>query len=208
MNKVLFMSPFIDQISKGKVFSKIFTNVLRVIAVIAGIAGIVGWILMWKLVFEIPAAGVVGGIIYQLIFAVLIYMVVHAILIRANHISKIADGGYPVIPVVSVFFKLLGEVYASFAAAVSVGGGILIWFAGRYSYDLLKPVSPFLLKHVGGEAFLGGLLYILVGVVFAFFVLVGFYLLSELFVAVINIAKNTTGLQKAVAPRAAPRARR
>lgn len=196
MDKVFFMGPFIRNFSKYEIFRKVFSTVLRVIAVLTAVGGFVVWVLMWKLVFEIPSAGVAGGIIFQLFFLVAIYMVVHAVFLRAKHISDLPRGEYPIIPVISLFLKLLGEAYAAFTAAIAVGGGILIWFAGGYGLELLENVSRYVPRYEGGTTFLSGILFLLMGIIFAFFILVSFYFVSQLLVVFVDIAKNTGDLKK------------
>ncbi|MFW6137262.1 MAG: hypothetical protein ACOC5U_04200, partial [Candidatus Aminicenantaceae bacterium] len=98
---------------------------------------------------------------------------------------------YTVVPVVSIFLKLMGEIYASLTAAIAVGGGILIWFAGGFAADLLKEVPAFIPQYGGGATFLGGMIFLAGGLVFAFFTLIAFYFLGEFFKIVADIAVNT-----------------
>lgn len=191
MEKVFFMKPFIENFGKKNVFTKIFAIILRVLAVIAIIAAFVIWVLLWKVVFEIPSAGVAGGVIFQIFFLVGIYMAAHASFIRAQHIAQLKTGEYTVVPVVTVFLKLLGEIYASLTAAVALGGGILIWFAGGYGLQLLGEVPRFIPQYGGGTTFLGGVLFLIGGFASAFFTLIAFYFAAEFFNIVTDIALKT-----------------
>ncbi len=191
MNEVFFMKPFIENFSKKNIFTKIFATTLRVLTIISIVAAIVIWILLWKVVFEIPAAGIAGGVIFQIFFLAGIYMAAHAAFIRAQNIAKLKTGEYTVVPVVTVFLKLLGEIYASLTAAVALGGGILIWFAGGYGLQLLKEVPKFIPQHGGGTTFLGGVVFLIGGLVFAFFTLIAFYFAAEFFNIITDIAINT-----------------
>ena len=192
MEKIFFMKSLIRWISKNKVFAKVFTNVLRVLGILIALGGLIVWILMWRVVFDLPTSGIVGGIIFQLIYVVAIYMVVHAMFVRANDIMKLKESDYKIIPVISIFLKLMGEIYASFASAMAIGGGILIWFAGGYARELLREFKeiPILIPSYGGETFLSGLLFIIGGLVFAFFAFVSFYLMSEVLVLAFDIGVN------------------
>lgn len=192
MDKIFFMKPFIENFTKKNVFSKTFAVILRVLAIITIIAAFVTWVLLWKFVFEIPAAGIAGGVIFQLFFVIGIYMAVHAIFIRAKQISDFKPDEYTVVPVVSVFLKLLGEIYASLTAAIAVGGGILIWFAGGYGLEMLAEVPQFIPQYGGGTTFLGGVIFLVGGLVFAFFTLIAFYFAGEFFAIVTDIAINTS----------------
>ncbi|MFO7867112.1 MAG: hypothetical protein R6V02_09925 [Candidatus Aminicenantes bacterium] len=191
MNKVFFMKPFVENFSKKGVFNKAFSIILKILAVLTIIAAFVIWVLLWKFVFEIPAAGIAGGVIFQLFFIVGIYMAIHAVFVRAQHISALKTDEYTVVPVVSIFLKLLGEVYASLTAAIAIGGGILIWFAGGFAADLLKEVPSFIPQYGGGATFLGGVIFLAGGLVFAFFTLIAFYFFGEFFKIAAAIAVNT-----------------
>jgi len=190
VEKYFFMKRVLDLISQGNFFTKVFSIALRVAAVVAALAGLVGFVSGWKIVFEMPAAGILGGIIFQALFVVAIYMVVHTLIIRANDIAGLPVTDFTVIPIASIFLKLVGEVYACFTATIAVGGGILMWFAEGYGGYLLRRVIPFM-PSFGGESFLGGIVFILGGVLLAFFVLLFFYLMSESIVVMVEIAKNT-----------------
>lgn len=191
MDKVFFMKPFIENLSKKTVFTKTFATTLRVLAVISILAAVVIWILLWKFVFEIPSTGIAGGVIFQIFFLVGIYMAAHAAFLRAQEIAKLKTKEYTVVPVVSVFLKLLGEIYASLTAAVALGGGILIWFAGGYGLQLLEEVPKFIPQYGGGTTFLGGVIFLIGGLIFAFFTLIAFYFAAEFFMIVTDIALNT-----------------
>jgi hypothetical protein len=191
MDKIFFMKPFIENFSKKNVFTKLFAIILRILTVIALVAAVVIWILLWKLVFDIPPAGIAGGVIFQIFFLVGIYMAAHAAFIRAQDIAQLKTKEYTVVQVVIVFLKLLGEIYASLTAAVALGGGVLIWFAGGYGFELLEKVPKFIPQYGGGATFLGGVIFLIGGLAVAFFTLIVFYFSAEFFRMVMDIALNT-----------------
>ena len=192
MKKYLFMRPALQLISQGKLFSRVFAIILRVLAILIAIAGLVGFVSGWRLASKLPAVGILGLIVFQLLFVVAIYMVVHTLFIRASEIAQLPEAEFTIIPIVSIFLRLIGEVYACFVSVIAVAGGIFIWFAGRNAWYLLKDIAPFIpFSGLGGTSFIGGIIFMVSGVLIAFFTLVFFYLLSELIVVLVDIAKNT-----------------
>lgn len=191
MEKYLFMKKVIDAISEGEFFRKAVAIFLRVLALVITISGLVAWVVIWKSISGDNVQTIAGVVIFQLLFIFAIYMVVHALLIRANDISALPDGDYTVIPIASVFLKLCGEVYAAFGAVISLAGGILIWFIGGNAFYFIRKVSIFKHGYGAGSDFLGGLAFIVGGWLVAFFVLVVFYFLSEAVVVMADIARNT-----------------
>jgi hypothetical protein len=191
MEKYFFMKPVLELISQGDFFRKTFAMFLRVLAVVTVVAGLVAWVMIWKAVSGQSAAQTLGIIIFQILFIIALYMVVHAILIRAGEITELPDTDYTVIPIVSVSLKLCGEVYACFMAAVSLAGGILIWFIGGNAFYFIRRTTVFMPGYGYGSDFLGGLIFIVGGWLIAFLVLVVFYFLAETLVVMTDIAKNT-----------------
>lgn len=188
--RLLFMGPVLNLISQGKFFRRAFAIALRVLAAIAGLVGLVGWVEGWKMVADLQGAGILGGIIFQMLFLIAIYMVVHTLLIRARDVAGLSAGEFTITFIVSIFLKLIGDVCACFMIVLAIGGGILIWFTGSLASPLLSELTPF--PHdVGKGTFIDGLMFMVLGSVGAFFVLVFFYWLSELASVGVAIARNT-----------------
>ncbi|WP_448562008.1 hypothetical protein [Trichothermofontia sp.] len=131
MKKYFFMQPVLKFVREGRLFSRVFAAALRIFAVLLSISTLIGWIQVWKVVFQMNGAAVLGGLIFQALFVVGVYMVVHTVWIRAADIEAIGKSDFMVIPIVSIFLRMLGEVYACISVAVGVGGGILLLF-GAY----------------------------------------------------------------------------
>jgi hypothetical protein len=190
MEKYLFMKPFLALISEGQFFRKAFAIVLQILAVVIAIAGLVSWIIGWKSISGYSAEATVGIIIYQLFFVIAVYMVIHSLLIRAADIKALPDTDYTVIPIVSICLKLAGEIYACFIVAMSIGGGLLIWFVESDAMYLIKKSAPFVPGFGGGQGFWGGLVFMFGGIFTAILALVIFYFLSEAVMVMADTAKN------------------
>lgn len=191
MEKYFFMKPVLQFISEGKFFRKTVAIALRVLAIAIAFASMVGWIVNWKLVFSFPVSGIIGGIVFQLLLVVAVYMVVHVMLIRSNNIERLPEAEYTVIPIVSLCLKLVGEMYASFLAVTAVAGGLYIWIAGRDAgSDLLGIVATFI-PAFGDLTFLGGVRFMLKGATMSFITLLFSYFLSEAVIVMVDIARNT-----------------
>jgi hypothetical protein len=200
MGRYLFMQDLLSMFSKGIVFRKVSAVALRVIAVFITIVALVLFILDWKIVFKLPASGILGGLIFQMLFVVAIYMVVHTLLIRANEIINLPFSDYTVIPIISIFLKLVGEIYAWFSSLIAVAGGMLIWFAGGYGGYLLRDLMPFLpFAKSGGATFWGGIIFMFTGLLSAFIILMFFYWLSESTLVLVDLANNAKDIREIIA---------
>lgn len=196
MEKYFFMETVLKKISQGQFFRKAFAVALQILAVLIAIAALVAWITVWKSISGYSPEAILGIIIYQLLFVVAIYMVVHILLIRAGNINALPDSEYTVIPIVSITLKLFGEIYASFVTVISVAGGILTWFIGSSAFYMIKKSAPLVPSYGSGEGFVGGLVFMVGGLFSAFVGLVLFYFLAEAVVVLVDIAKNIKKMSK------------
>lgn len=189
--KYFFMKPVLQFISEGQLFRNLVAIALRVLAIVLAFASLVGWIVKWKYVFGLPVTGIIGGIIFQLLMVVAVYMVVHVMLIRAHNIERLPESEYTVIPIVSLCLKLIGEMYTSFITVTAVAGGLYIWMTGRDAgKDLLGILTP-LAPAFHDLTFIGGVKYILTGATMGFVTLLVTYFLSETAIVMVDIARNT-----------------
>ena len=190
MDSYLFMESVLQLIAQGRFFRKAVAVILQALAVVVSIAGLVAWMSMWKFAARAPFFALLGIVFFQLLFVVALYMVAHTLFIRARDIAALPDEEFYVIPIVAIALKLIGEVYASFVAVMSVAGGILIWFMRGYAFSLVKKAAPFVPRLGNGEGFVGGLLFMGGGLFAAFVVLVLTYFLAEAVCMMAESARN------------------
>lgn len=189
MEKYLFMKPVLEWLSHGKLLNKTFAMAIRILAVAIGFAALVGWIVAWKTVFGLSPLAMIGGIVFQVLYVVAVYIVVHTLLIRSVNISALPETEYTVIPIVSICFRLIGEIYAGFVTVMAVAGGIFTWFAGSSITEVFQSLTPFV-PHFGDESLLGGLSFMVGGLLSSFGMLILMYFLSESVVVMVDLARN------------------
>jgi zinc-ribbon domain len=190
MDSYLFMESVLHLIAQGGFLRKAFARVLQALAVIVSISGLVMWMSVWRFAARSPFFVLLGIVIFQLFFVVALYMVVHTLFIRARDIAQLPDGEFYVIPIAAIALKLIGEVYASFVAVMSVAGGILIWLMRGYAFSVVKMAAPFVPRLGNGEGFVGGLLFMGGGLFAAFVVLVVTSFLAEAVCMMADSAQN------------------
>lgn len=197
MNSEVFMGRFLRSISDGDLFKKVFAIILRVVAIIVALGGLYLWIRLWGAIFDVGGFfPVVGGIIFQIILIITIAMVTHVVWLRAETVAGLPQADFTVIPIASILLKLTGEVYVSLFVPLSIAGGVGIWFGGgNFMYYVSRyvdflPRLPLDFLRGGGGTFLGGLFFMVGGIVTAFLSLVFFYLLAEILVVTVDIARN------------------
>ena len=193
----LFMSDVLDWFSEGEVLRRVFSILLKIVSVLTLLGALYQFAYNWSFVTEVSFGGFLALLWLQLIFVIASYMVIHTIWIRSNSISEIESGQYTVIPIFSQLSRLMGELYAVAAVNIAVGGSVILLFARipremQYLFNNFFPRTNFIMQ-LGHRAagirpalgfFLGAL-----GTGLAF--LVTFYLIAELLIVLVDIARNT-----------------
>lgn len=181
MEKYLLAPLLIRKLGQDNDFRNCFSRLLKVLAIVCGVAAFIVFCLGWKELFEMSSEGMIGGIIYQLTFAVAAYFVVHCTLLRAGEVLQAAPGRSAALSVTAVVLKLAGEAWGTASALLGSGAAIFIWFAGRQAGVLLDKTAvffPFL--QAGPASFTAGMALIFQGILYgALAILVG-YLLADL----------------------------
>ncbi len=191
MEKYFFMKPLLELLAQGRFFRKVTAIVLRVEAVVLIICCLVMILVMGKQTLDLSISGKIGGIIFILFFVVTIYMLVHALLVRAGNIAGQAESDFNIVYIAFVLTKLLGELAAIWTVFLSVAGSIFVWFAGADAAAILKDVFTYFYLPRAGDTFTLGLLILVGGLTLAFGILVLAYLLAELLLVLVSIAQNT-----------------
>jgi hypothetical protein len=190
MKNYLFMSPLLNLIARHQFFNRAIAISLRAAAVLIVLVSLVSLFQASKIIFNLPATGILGGILFQLFYIAAIYAVAHAFIIRADDIKNLPGSEFNTITLLSVLLQLIGEAYAAFVSLIAVGGGFFIWFTAKGMDKLLSPVPKFL-PNFGDASFLGGIQFMIGGIFVAIVALVLSYFLSEVMVLLARVAKNS-----------------
>jgi hypothetical protein len=190
------MGSVLRSISSGRILNKAVAIILWVVMVITGLACLVGWIMAWAIIFRLRGSVILGGIIFQLFFVVMAYMLFHVFMIRAKDIWELPESEFVAVPIISILFRLIAELYASFVVPISIGGGIALWFDVDELSSLLRGTDELIPSFGSGTGFVGGVFLMVSGIISALFVLVFFYFLAEMVYVFIEIEKNTSHLRK------------
>jgi hypothetical protein len=196
MSKALFMKPVLEKLEQGSFFRSKFALLVRVLAVLLALGMLLVMINLWRGgLSDAPGSTIFAGIVFQLFLVAGTYMAVHVMFIKAREIDALREGPYVVLPIAALFLKMLGEIYATLAVAVALGGGFAMWITGAaprslflHDVELFLPSSP-LLRGID-NAFLGGLAFMVTGTVAALLWLAIFYFLSEVVTVLADIGTS------------------
>ena len=178
MNRYFFMRPLLKQLESAGFVHRLVSITLRAAAALIILFSLVAFFKVGKVIFELPPSGILGGIFFQACFVLAIYSVVHAIIIRARDIDNLDKEVHSIFPVLTLLTKLTGEVMAFFIALVAIGGGVYVWFTGKSVATIMNPM-PIFLPTFGDATFMGGIEFMVGGVLIAIVSLIVMYTLSE-----------------------------
>jgi hypothetical protein len=206
MNPFAFLQPFFRALSDGKLIRLTVAWVLRVLAVLVALLG-----LFWFIAFIVigikaadsgmgsRSAGILlGCILFALVGLAWGYLAAGIHFFRARSITELGDSHFTVLSILSILFRLQGEVIFVTYSLLGLGGCLFVWFAEFSPFSemgMFGEQIPFL-GHAG-SGFLGGLYLLLLLVLLAFSGIVVCYALAELSVVLVEIALNTRGLRAA-----------
>jgi hypothetical protein len=202
LNKFLFIPAALDIIARPDFFRRVCAWTVRVFGALFALGAVIGWFQLWKAVFELNGAGILGGVLFQVFFVIGVYMVLHILWLRAAAMETQTDNDFVLLPLEIIFLRMTGEIYASIAITAGLGRGVLQLFVdhGRLVDNISSTIPGIGWEHgalrhlLGGNegisSFLNALLFMLGGVVSAALWLVVFYLLAEFVSLLLGMARD------------------
>lgn len=187
MEKYFFMRPVLGWLAQPRHFNRLLAFTLRSLAVLIVPFSLVTFFKAGKVIFDLPASGILGGVFFEAFFLVAIYCVVHVLFIRARDIDALPGRDYNVFPLAAILSKTAGETLAAFISLVAIGGGIFVWFTGKAVGAMLNPPPKFM-PFFGDTTFMGGIEFMVGGVLSAILILV----LSALIAEGLNLLTETS----------------
>ncbi|MGD0015706.1 MAG: hypothetical protein ABSD56_15015 [Bryobacteraceae bacterium] len=204
MSPLSFLYPVLDALSDGRIIRKSMVLALRILGVLAAAGGVYTLVKLLKEIFDrtVPTEVTLGGLVLAILLLAGTACVVQICFYRARSVSRLGESAFTVVPIVSILFRWIGEVYATILATLAVGGCLFLWFAGSGPGMLLgplrdfAPVSPFNVNSI----FLYGLIFLVYVLMAAFVMLVLAYFLAESTLVMVDIALNIRRLVGGPAP--------
>ncbi len=194
MEKLLFIKPILQLAERGILIRSVVFWILRILAVLVVLGGLYLFIEILRLAFGSGALVAFAGLIAALIQLAVFVIAAEIMWVRAQSVNFLPDGAYPAVRIIAVVLRLAGELYAAIVSGLSVALCLAIWIAGAEGGYLLRELIPSSSLFMPGgitTGFLGGLLALIVGIVFAVSALILLYFLAEIYLAIIDIATNT-----------------
>jgi len=188
-NILTFFYPIIDSLSKGSLIRKVMSFLFGLLGVLSFIGGIY---LFFKSISYAPDF---WSVVFLLLLLISSFFTFQIWFYRANVVLNLSDSDFTVIPIFAQLFRAVGETYATFIISIGLGGTLTLWFS-NYLGNLWEFANyiPFLSNIT--NSFFGGILFFLLTIISAFFILLITYFLAENILVLVEIAKNTRSQKK------------
>ena len=198
-----FLDPFFHALSDGKIIRITVAWVLRISAAITALVGLLGAFFIVGLAFKATEYGIgtrsaglmIGFVLLALVILAWGYLSAGVLVFRANSVIELGDSHFTVLSIVSLLFRLNGELIFVLYSLLGVGGCLFFWFTDFSPLNelgMLGEEIPFV-RHTG-TGFLGGIEFGVLFLLIAFVGIVVSYALAELSVVLVEIALNTRGM--------------
>lgn len=203
MKLFAILEPFFHALSDGKLIRLTVAWVLRILAVLVALAGLFWFIKFLGLAFRATesnmgtrSAGLlIAGVLFALFGLVWGYVAAAIYVFRARSVSELGDSHFTVLSILSILFRLNGELMFVTFSLLGVGGCLFVWLTDFSPLSLMGGLGaelPF--AESTGTGFLGGIELAIVFILLAFASIVVSYALAELSIVLVEIALNTRGL--------------
>lgn len=196
IEKYLFMAAVLRMLERRGFVTRVVGIMLRISAFLVVLGSLASFFTAGKVVFSLPANGMLGGVLFLLFYILAIYAVAHAILLRARSIESIKSERFFMLALTTMLVRLAGEVYAAYATFTAIGGGLFVWFTGERVGKILSPM-PLWLRAGQKPDFMGGIELILTGVLMSVAVLILSYAVAELIGAILRLLDQDTAEEPA-----------
>jgi hypothetical protein len=210
-----FLDPFFHALNDGKIIRLTVAWVLRVLAVLGALGGVAWFVAILAFAhritsseFPVEHSGAIlaGAFLLSLMGLVLGYLWAGICLFRARSILELSDGHYTVIPILSMLFRLNGELIFVTYSLIGLFGCLVFWVTESNPLTMLPIQSHLPVPEIEGSGFVAGLEFAVFLLLIAFLGIVFFYALAEFSIVLVEIASNTAWSARPVPGTAKPEA--
>lgn len=180
MEKYLFMRGVLTRLAQDRFLVRSVAIGLKVGAAMIVLFSLTTFFSAGRLIFDLSANGIPGGVLFEAFYVLAVYASAHTLLLRSRDVEAVRPGDFIVLRLAPVVIRGLAEAYAAFVALVAVGGGLFVWFTNLGVEKVLNPVTRSFFPTVReNPSFMGGIEFMVSGIVAAFAVLLVAYALAE-----------------------------
>ena len=151
----------LDTLNNGRAVRNFSVILLKTLGLISTVGGLLFVLLVVKFGFQAtdPSA-TLGGIVLAAVLLVASACNIQIYLYRARKVAGLDDSDFTVIPIVSILFRLFGELYFTWALSIGIGGCLFIWMAHFNPQNLLSGAGSFMPQVPMSDGFLGGIFFL------------------------------------------------
>lgn len=188
MEKLLFFKGMIEKYTEGGFLRKLFSWLAKAIGIVALIYGIYKFVDQWSGMGE-GAEAILSRVIYQILWLLLVYLVMHFWWMKGAILAKQKDTDYILIPTAVHYVRAVGETIAAYSIIISVAYTFMILMQNSTYFTV--PDIMMLIQINTESAFLWAMTVLVNGIVVGILTLGAYYLAAEILLVLLEIARNT-----------------
>jgi len=191
-----FVRPVLKSLEEGPVMRTIMALFLRILGVLSLLAALFLAIAVATQLMQLKQSQMtIAGLVLAILIVAWGCVALLIFFYRAASLDSLEDSPFPVIPIVSVWFRAIGEIWATNLVLIGVGACLFVWFTGSSPMQFLGPFALLTGSDFSGSGpFLDGMKLLVGGFIGGFAVLIFFYLLAESYLVILDIARNVRTL--------------
>lgn len=204
-NALFFVYPILDSLNTGPFLRNVVGTAIQIAGGFFLLMGLISCFSVLAFAFKGEAKDAFGLVLFSIVLLGGLAASAQIFWYRASKIKSIDNSsGFVIMPIVSQIFRLAGEIYATLAIGLGVGGCLAIWLSGTNPMGMLGGFGPSLpgtslpmmRGAYGGDGggFMSGLTLAAMGGLGGFAMLIVFYFLAEVSVVTASIAKDMRSL--------------
>ncbi len=193
-NLIKFSYPVLKALNEGRLIRKFMIVLFRVIGVLAFMGSIIVVITVLKNTFDhIEITRILSDIFSAVLILLAGWILLQVHFFHAEQIDHLTDSPFTIIPIVSIFIRTIGEVYATIILLF----GIIVSFTGGLENIGTGYLGGFIPYHLfsGGGGIIGSLITLFSALIVTILVLFIFYFFAELVVVGADIAINIRNIK-------------
>lgn len=195
------LEPFFGALNDGRIIRITFAWVLRVLAVAGAIGGLAAGLIAVATGFRAadsmnaygrsPASLLIAVFVLGAVCFAIGYAWLGLCWFRAKSVLELGETHFTVLSIVSILFRLAGELNFAVDALLGVAGCLFIWLTNVSPLNFLPLNGDLPFASQASSGFVGGIEFLFLMLLGAFFSFVFAYALAELTIVLVEIAVNT-----------------
>lgn len=206
MKHIGFLNKLKKSLDNGGFFIMLFSISLKVLAILVGLGYLFVIFSTITTLKYLKIKGIFGFVFSELILLIGVVLIIFMMWYRANDIEESRKSEVTILHIVSILFKLMGEVGFIAINFIGITGAISTWIAAKVFgnvIDNLIKMIPFMgiVKYLMGSGAIFSFILIISSIIYSILFIAFFYFWSNVIDGFKTLVENTKAIKLRIAGR-------